>query len=185
MKKKLLVITLVGLFLMSLTGSAFAWSGSASVEGQPDQFQMSRANGYYIWQDEHGFHVWTTTRGEEHVFSGAIRTDGKFVNVRGHRLEQGDSLKVDSDVQGRPWFLSSDNNRKHLFFGGREVNYENDKIHFRFDTNGGSDGVNFHIEDASYLEFDLFIDGHPIPRREIHISDDGWHPQSHKFRLNQ
>lgn len=184
MKKKWLIITLVGLFIMSFTGSVFAWSGSANIEGKPDQFQINRAKGYYIWQDEKGFHIWTTTRSEEHTFTGVIRTNGEFLHVKGQNLERGDSFKVNSDDQGRPWFKSSDNKGKHFFsFGGREMDYENDKIQFKFATTGGMDGINFQVKDASFIDFDLYMDGRPISRKEIYISDSGWHPQSHKFRL--
>jgi hypothetical protein len=37
----------------------------------------------------------------------------------------------------------------------------------------GPDGLNFRIKDASYVDFDLFVDGHPIPHREIHIGGNG------------
>ncbi|AIF52815.1 hypothetical protein [Pelosinus sp. UFO1] len=180
--KKWLVMTLV--LMMSFTGSVFAWSGSANIEGKPDQFQMSGAKGYYIWQDEYGFHIWTTTRSEEHTFTGVIRTNGNFHHIRPQSLERGDAFRV-SDEDGKPWLRSSEDNRRHFSFGGREINSENDKIQFRFATTGGSDGINFRVENASFIDFDLFIDGRPIPRREIYISDSGWHPQSHKFRLVQ
>jgi hypothetical protein len=183
MKKKWLVITLLGLFIMSFTGSVFAWSGSANIEGKPDQFQISRAKGYYIWQDENGFHIWTTTRGEEHHFSGIIRTNGQFLRVKEQSLERGDSFKVNSNDQGRSWFKSSDNKSTHFSSRGRQIDYENDKIQFRFATTGGSDGINFQVKDASFIDFELYMDGRPIPRKEIYISDRGWHPQSHKFRL--
>lgn len=186
MKKKWLISMVIGLFLITLTGSAFAWSGRADAEGKPDQFYPGGARGYYIWQDEHGFHIWTTTHGEQHVFSGTIYTDGKLYHVRGHHLEDGDSFHVYSDIQENFWFkFTEGDNGNHFSFGGREVNLENDKIHFKFDTAGGSDGLNFRIRDAHYIDFDLFVDGHPIPHREIHISDVGWHPESHHFRLYQ
>jgi len=86
-KKQWLSVVLVGFFLIALTGSALAWSGKADVDGKPVQFSPGGPKGYYIWQDDHGFHIWTTTRGEEHVFSGVIRTDGRIYHVRGHRLE--------------------------------------------------------------------------------------------------
>lgn len=186
MKKKWLISILVGIFLMAFAGSAFAWSGRADVDGKPVQFYPGGPKGYYIWQDEHGFHIWTTTRGEEHVFSGAIRTDGRFYHVRGHRLEDGDSFNIYSDIQERFWFkFSEGDDGRHFSFGGREVDLEHDKIHFKLDNAGGSDGINFRIKDASYIDFDLFVDGHPIPRSEIHIGDSGWHPVAHNFRLNQ
>lgn len=186
MNKKWLVIALTGLFLLTLAGSAFAWSGKADIGGRPDQLYSGGAKGYYIWQDEHGFHIWTATRGEGHVFSGVIRTDGELSRVRGHRLEEGDSFKVYSDIKEKSWFETGFNaGGKHFAVAGREVDYANDKLRFRFDTAGGSDGLNFRLERASYIDFDLFIDGHPIHPREIYIGDSGWHPERHNFRLYQ
>jgi len=185
MKKQWLVLTMVSLFLIALTGSAFAWSGRADVEGKPTEFNPGGHKGYYIWQDDQGFHVWTTTHGEEHVFSGTIHTDGIFEHIRGHRLEDGDSFNAYSDIQEKFWFRFSDGDSNfHFSLGGREVNIEHDKIHFKFDNSGGSDGLNFRIRDARYIDFDLFVDGQPVPRRDIFISNSNWHPYSNQFRLD-
>lgn len=184
MKKKGLIVFLVGLLLVALTGSAFAWS--PRLDGKPDQFYPGGPRGYYVWHDDNGFHIWTTNRGSEHTYSGVIRTDGRFVHVRGHNLEEGDSFKLYSDARERTWFEASESDRGNRFvLKGREVGYDNDKIRFKFDTIGGSDGLNFRIKDASYVEFDLFVDGHPVNHREIHIGDNGWHPHSHHFRFEQ
>ncbi|MBP2626079.1 MAG: hypothetical protein H6Q68_790 [Firmicutes bacterium] len=187
LKKKWFIITLVGLFLIALTGSVFAWSGKADVGGKPDEFSPNGQKGYYIWQDKNGFHIWTTTPGEEHVFSGVIRTDGTLFNIKGHNLERGDYLRKDSDIQGKSWFdgRRDRNGGNHVVFGGRELNYENNQIRFKFETTGGSDGLNFRITDANYIDFDLYIDGHPISRKDIQIGENSWHPQSHRFRLSQ
>lgn len=188
MKKQWLIFTMVSLFLMGLTGSAFAWSSrnDENFHGRPIDFRSDGHKGYYIWQDEHGFHVWTTTRGEEHTFSGVIHTDGIFEHVRGHRLEEGDSLTTYEDIQDKTWFRFGDGDRGfHFAFGGREVNVGHDKINFKFNTAGGSDGLNFRIRDARHIDFDLFIDGHPIPRRDIFIGTNGWHPDDHHFRLDR
>jgi hypothetical protein len=183
MKKKGLISILLAMFLIAFTGSAFAWS--PSIEGKPDQFVNGGPKGYYIWHDDHGFHIWTSTLGREHVFSGVIHTDGRLYNIKGHHLEDGDTFKVSSDPRENAWFKFSegDGDRGHFSFGGREVGLEHDKIHFKFNTAGGSDGLNFRIKDASYVDFDLFIDGRPVPRREIHIGDNGWHPDHHNFKL--
>jgi len=185
MKKQWLVLAMVSLFLIALTGSAFAWSGRADVEGKPTQFNLGGSKGYYIWQDDHGFHIWTATRGEQHVFSGTIHTDGIFEHVRGHHLEEGDSFNTYGDIKERSWFrFSEGDNAPRFSFGGREVGVERNKINFKFDNSGGSDGLNFRIRDAHYIDFDLFIDGHRIPRRDIFISNNGWHPYSHQFRFD-
>lgn len=171
---------------MMLSSSVFAWSGKADISGKPDDFSPNGHKGYYIWQDDHGFHIWTTTRGETHVFSGVIRTDGNISNVKGQRLEEGDSFRTYSENQRKPWLELFDRNRgNHFAFGGREVNLERNELRFKFDTTGGSDGVNFRVNDAKYIDFDLYVDGRPIHRKEIYISESGWHPYSHNFRISQ
>lgn len=177
MKKKMLII--LGLLLISLSGSAFAWSGKADAEGKPSKLALGIQSGYFIWQDDNGFHVWTATHNEAHVFTGTIRTDGDFAHVKGHRLENGDSFKVDDDG----WFRDNGNGKRHFEHRGRLLNLDRDKIQFKLETARGSDGLDFNIRGASYIDFDLYIDGKQVSKKDIHISDMGWHPQSHQFRL--
>lgn len=180
------ITTIVGLFLLAFSASAFAWSGRADINGKPEDLRPGGVPGYYIWQDDSGFHVWTTSRGREHAFSGVIRTDGRIVHVRGHRLEAGDSFRVYSDIQENVWFRSSDRNDGRQFvLGGRQISFENDQLRFKFETEGGSDGINFRIVNASFVEFDLYEDGRPVHRRQVFIGDEGWHPRGHKFRFEQ
>jgi hypothetical protein len=182
MKKKWLILSLVGLLLIALTSSAFAWS--PKLEGKPDQFHPGGAKGYYIWHDDKGFHIWTATRGAEHVFSGVIRTDGNFAHVRGNRLEKDDSFKDYSDRDDRHWFIvSGKNDKKHFIAKGRNVDYANDKISFKFETAGGSDGINFRVKDGSSVTFELYMDGERVNPREIYIGDHGYHPNRSKFTI--
>lgn len=178
MKKKLFIV--LGLLLITLSGNAFAWSGKADVEGSPGRLSMGITSGYFIWQDERGFHIQTTANDAVHEYTGVIRTDGSFYHVRGNRLENGDTFIL-SDAD-HPWFRE-DGGRRHFENNGRLVNFDNDKLQFKFETNRGSDGLSFSIKDANYIDFDLYVDGKPVPRRDIHIGDIGWHPQSHKFRI--
>lgn len=171
--------------MIVLTGSVFAWSGKADVSGKPDDFSSRSRAGYYIWQDDDGFHIWTTARGAEHVFSGVIRTDGNLFNVRGHRLEGGDSFKKYDDIREKSWFDDRNKSKGKGFSAfGRHVDYDKDQIRFKFETTSGSEGLNFRINNADYIEFDLYIDGYPINRKAIHIGENGWHPNSNKFRIN-
>lgn len=154
--RKLFTMFIVSLLILSFCSSAFAWS--PRVEGKPDSFDPGQSRGYYIWHDHNGLHLWTTTQGKTHEFSGVIRTDGKFVNTHSRRLEAGDFYKVDSD---------------------------RDMITFRFTTSGGEDGIDFKIAGGDYVDFDLFVDGHRINHKEIHIGESGWHPRHSDFRLNR
>ncbi len=184
LKKRWLITSLVGLFLIALSGSVFAWSGNADVSGKPDEFTPSGSTGYYIWQDDRGFHIWTTTPNVAHVFTGVIHTDGVIFNIKGHNLERGDSVRTDEDFRRRSW-TNGHARGNRLVFGGRELSYEKDQIRFKFDTTGGSDGLNFQLRNARYIDFELFVDGHPVNRKNIHIGQSSWQPLSFKFRLNQ
>ena len=182
MKKKLLVSVLIGLFVIVLSGSAMAWSGRADIEGSPAEFKPGDNNGYYVWHDGHGFHIWTSARWQGHVFSGVIKTDGRFVNVRGNRLESGDSYRVNNDIKDN-WFEARHGSANRFSSAGRDVSCDNAAIRFKFDTARGSDGLNFKTSNANYVEFELFIDGKPAARRAISLGDESWHPRSYNFKV--
>lgn len=55
-KKNCFVVMLILVFLVVLSGSAFAWT--AEITGKPFRFALgSGATGYYVWQDDYGFHL--------------------------------------------------------------------------------------------------------------------------------
>ena len=184
MKKKMLVSALACLFVIMLSGSAMAWSGRADIEGRPDEFKPGEANGYYIWHDGRGFHIWTSARWQGHEFSGVIKTDGKFVNVRGSRLENGDSYRVNNDTDEH-WFEARYGSANRFSLAGRDVSCDQAEIRFKFHTFGGSDGLNFKLSDANYVEFELFIDGKAASRRSISLGDESWHPRAYNFKVFQ
>ncbi len=126
------------------------------LNGEPAAFEPGNSQGYFIWQDKEGVHVRTTTFGKEHIFSGVIRTDGKFSDVFG-KLAQADDF-----------FNVSDNQ---------------DKITFQFTDAGQSSGIDFYFKNATYLNFSLSMDGDEINSDDIFIGKDGWHPASYKFTV--
>lgn len=154
MKKRSLIFGLVGLFSMTLVNTGFAYS--PDLRGKPDEFRAGHDRGYYIWQDYEGVHIRTTTKGQSHVFSGKLHTDGRFAEVHGVRLE--------------------DEDKYHVGSAGH-------KLDFTFDTTAGTDGIDFRIEDGEKIKFDLFIDGHKISPKEIHLGGDSSHPENNKFKI--
>jgi hypothetical protein len=154
MKKKGLIIALVGLFLMALTGSVFAWS--PQLEGKPEAFHPGNVRGYFIWHDDNGLHLRTTTKGQSHVFSGTLRTNGRFVDVHGVRLESDDAYKVGP---------------------------ERHQMKFNFETAGGVDGIDFKVEGGEKVVFDLLLDGHKITSDEIYGGTGSWHPDKSEFDI--
>ena len=155
--KKLAAIMVLAVFaLMIFGGSALAWS--PRTDGRPDAYQPGDSRGFFIWHDGNGLHVRTTTYGREHEFSGVIRTDGRFADVDGVKLE------------GNDFYNAGD---------GRHM------LTFRFHTDEGVDGVDFKIAGGDRVNFDLFIDGHHINPAEIYIGNRDWHPQAADFILHR
>ena len=90
--KKLSCLVVLTCFLVTLSGTAFAWSDRS--EGRPQQNPPSLS----IWHDRSDeFHVKSTNLRRQHVFSGVIQTDGRFYDVDDKDLENGDFIKVDRD----------------------------------------------------------------------------------------
>jgi hypothetical protein len=142
--------------MLALYSTAFAWA--PHVEWKPNSFNPGNTRGYFIWHNQDGLHLFTTTKGERHHFSGIIRTDGVFVGVNGQRLESNDHFKVERN--------------------GHE-------IHFNFFTAGGEDGLHFKIFDGKRVNFNLFMDGRHINPREINVGQNNWHPGWSEFTLYQ
>ena len=148
--KKLSCLALLTCFLVTLSGTAFAWSDRS--EGRPAQNPSSLS----VWHDRNDeFHVKTTNFRKQHVFSGVIRTDGRFYGINEKNLENGDFVKVDR-------------NRNTIFF--------------RF-TGRGIDELDFKIRGGDTLTFDINKDGHDMATNQIFIGKKGWHPKDNKFTL--
>jgi len=90
--KKLSCLALLTCFLVTLSGTAFAWSDRS--EGRPEQRPPSLS----VWHDRNDeFHVKSATFRRQHVFSGVIKTDGHFYDIDEKDLEYGDYVRVDHD----------------------------------------------------------------------------------------
>ena len=106
------------------------------LEGKPEFNDVDDA-GYWLWHDENGLHLRTTTRGLPHRFIGVIRTreHAAFYNVSLIRDEQ------------RP------RNRNH------SIQVDNDLIRFRLTTYDGIDGLDFRLNGEGFC-VDLNNNGH-------------------------
>jgi hypothetical protein len=152
--KKLAAALVVLSILIACSGYALAWA--PQLQGEPYQYKPGDNRGVFIWRDHDGLHLRTTTRGREHVFSGVIRTDGRFVGVRGVRAESNDCVRLSRD---------------------------RDTVAFRFHTAGGVDGLDFRVREGERLAFELFVDGHRIETQNIYVGHRGWHPRGNEFTL--
>ena len=110
------------------------------LQGQPD-LHAGQNMGYWLWSDDTGIHLRTTTRGLAHAFRGVSRTreSAQFLDVTDVRLE--------------------DRARNH----DREVQVDNDLIRFRFVTYDGIDGIDFRLEGEGFC-VELENNGHEAAR---------------------
>jgi len=154
--KKLSAMLIMVSVLIACSGYALAWA--PQLQGQPDAFRPGDSRGFFIWRDGDGLHLRTTTRGQGHVFSGVIRTDGRFHAVHGVREEGNDFHRL---------------------------SWDRDTITFRYKTAGGVDGLDFRVKDGDRLTLDLFMDGHRIATREIYVGRRGCHPVHSEFTLRR
>ncbi|HEY3423836.1 MAG TPA: hypothetical protein VGL27_03500 [Negativicutes bacterium] len=156
MKRKIgLIFVLLTLFcFQSYTFASY----SPRVEGQPNAWKPGNSTGYFMWQDKEGLHLRTTTAGTEHIFSGTIRTNGRFEDVFGKMSGSDDYSRVNGD---------------------------RDKITFQFTNVGGEAGIDFAVKDGKYIKFDLSMDGDKSDPANIFIGSDEWHPGSCQFTIRQ
>jgi hypothetical protein len=97
------------------------------LQGKPD-LSAGEGRGYWLWEDDGGLHMRTTTRGQVHVFRGVIRTaaGNSFSGVTTIRLEDGE---INNDVVAQP---------------------DDDTIRFWFHIWDGVDGVDFQLQGSGF-----------------------------------
>jgi hypothetical protein len=183
-KRKWLTAALAAIFIVAFTGIACAWT--SEIEDRPFRFANGGGQpGYYAWHDEYGFHLWMLPGSGSHTFTGTIRTDGRFFAVRGHHLRGGESFAAYPEIRHKTWFEvgnpSSDGDR--FVFPGLEAEVTPTKIFFKFNSADASDGIYFQVANASYIGFDLQMDGRGINRKQIWYGGSSWHPETYKFKF--
>jgi hypothetical protein len=109
----------------------------AVLQGQPDM-SAGQGMGYWLWHDDDGIHLRTTTRGREHIFSGVLRTgeNAQFTDVQ--------EVRLDHRHHNQDGVVTSDDGRT---------------IRFHFHTWDGTDGIDFRL-DGRALCVDLANNGH-------------------------
>jgi 4-amino-4-deoxy-L-arabinose transferase-like glycosyltransferase len=94
---------------------------------------------YYIHRHYAGWHVGWNGAGSDHSFTGSITTDGRLEQVQPFEMEKYPDVFEVADSQSR--------------------------IQFDTMSRSGEDGCDFVVEDASFVTFDLQIDGVSLPER--------------------
>ena len=100
----------------------------AVLQGKPSM-EPGDGLGYWLWHDEDGLHLRTTTHGREHDFNGVLRTgeQSRFVDVNGIKL----------DDHGP--------NQDRM-----QVIDEGEAIRFHFDTWDGTDGIDVRLDGRTF-----------------------------------
>ncbi len=184
MQRNLLAIALAVLLLAAFGGTAGAWP--SEIEDRPFRFASGGgAPGYYAWHDAHGFHLWMLPGSGSHTFMGTIRTDGRFVGIRGHHLDGAESFQSYPEISGRPWFeVAHPAGEAGFVAPGREAECSPSRIFFKFTTADAADGIWFQVSgNATYIGFDLQMDGRGLPRNQIWYGGSSWHPETYKFKF--
>lgn len=153
MKKVFRIVIFIAIICFPAT-AFMSWG--PSYNGEPDALNPTHIRGTFVWHDQSGFHLRTTTTGDEHVFSGTVHTNGNFEAVN-------DRFFKDKD---------------YYHFKGQGI------IDFQFKTDGRTVGIDFNVADGDYMTFELYMDGNKISPKDIYVGKDGWHPGDYKFTLD-
>jgi hypothetical protein len=127
------------------------------VLGAPADLKPGLPDAFWIYKDDHGWHLRTTTDNTKvfHKFTGRIWvTTGTFKDVKATSNERGqDALKITDQ-----------------------------RIDVTFDTLGVMDGVDWKLAGNQCIHFELFYDGKPHPNL-IRLGANKVSPESHVFML--
>lgn len=154
--RRLAAVLVFSVVLVLTAGTALAWY--APVEGMPTAMQQWEARGFFVWHDGDGMHVRVRSGVMPAPFSGTVKTDGVFTAVHGQKLEYGDHYWLEP---------------------GKKT------LHFKFQTAGAVDGLDFKVMGGTHLAFSLMADGAPAEPAEIYLGHDGWRPSSSHFMLRR
>lgn len=142
----LLAVTLVGLCV------TMAWA--LDPKGRPKGMGPNASSGFYIWQDERGWHLRTiATANQKHHFSGEIIVEGGNLNdAKQYRDEPANWLKT-----------------------------QGNKINIDLNSDRTIDGIDFQANGS--LTFNLQVDDRTEPTL-IHVGANSDNPSGIPFTLN-
>jgi hypothetical protein len=142
--------TLFLAFMLALAGCATARPPPEIAPGRP-LFAPGAPEAYWIWHDQGGWHLRTTTAGMPHRFHGlVVPLRGTIVDVRPTRLEWQDRIRM----------------------GPRGIEFD-------FVTQGGEDGFDWHVS-SGCNRFETFVDGAARPGL-VHLGGVGNRPHHVPF----
>jgi hypothetical protein len=125
--------------------------------GKP-AFAPGESSGYFIWNDDEGWHVRWTIRKGVHVFTGSVSCDGAFNKFQPFRKEGKDYIKKVSESS----------------------------IRFDTKTGEGVDGVDFTLSPSTRrITFDLRMDGATAPPDAVKIGRGKRNPPHIPFTIDR
>lgn len=140
------------------SGAGSGKSKPLNPHGRMDDHPTDKPARYYLWEDAEGWHLRSCSR-LVNKFEGQVRiAQGTFRKLR--------PIGIDPKGRGADQWA---------------VNKERTELKFVLNTAQSFDGFDFTVEDAAAeLEFELLINGKPMPAR-IFVGRDGQHPPEAKF----
>jgi len=124
--------------------------------GQPKNLTSGQSHRFYVWRDDSGWHLRTTTGREKHFFAGVVTVvGGKVANFKTFQFEKKDTLKINSTRT---------------------------QLAFDFATDTQIDGFDFQT-DAQSVQFDLRMDG-KRNADVIYVGSNGQSPRNIPFELS-
>lgn len=124
--------------------------------GQPKNLTSGQSHRFYVWRDDSGWHLRTTTGREKHFFAGVVTVvGGKVGNFKTFQFEKKDTLKINSTRT---------------------------QLAFDFATDTQIDGFDFQT-DAQSVQFDLRMDG-KRNADVIYVGSNGQSPRNIPFELS-
>src|SRR5262245_13156997 len=126
-------------------------------KGKPE-FTAGENKGYYIWQDDDGWHLRWTTKGKPIVYAGTLTCSGDFTDFKPVKKEKGEIIKKESN--------------KLLRFDTR--------------TEGGIDGLDFRLSPSTRtVTFDLNMDGAKASATYVKVGRNKTHPTTVPFTIDR
>lgn len=126
-------------------------------KGRPE-FSAGEAKGYFIWQDDDGWHMRWTTHGKSVLYAGRVTCNGDFTNFEAVKKEKGEIIKKES----------------------------NGTIRFDTVTESGIDGIDFRLSPSTTrVTFDLNVDRIRASTEMVKIGAGKHHPGSVPFTIDR
>lgn len=125
------------------------------LEGQPTQLHQGALESYWIWHDDDGYHLRTTTAHDRHVFSGHIECSRADAWVKAYQLKQDDFVRLAGQ-----------------------------RIEFHLVTQRNLSGFDFRVDWGNSATFFLEIDGHKGSLDHVFLGRENTHPASDPFTVS-